>query len=149
MLASTIFSTFGANPRLNIHTLVSSVPNTENALCAVRLLTSGGLQFTQGGGGGVVTNHFPEWWGQPYPASVVTSQGFDARLQVFAGSAPNTAGSPVNAWVQLGVTTLFWELFVNLAGQTLTATWVIEIRSRANLQVLANNAFFLTSTKAP
>lgn len=148
MIPSNIFQSFGASPRLTPRTLVSNVPNSQNAYCALRYTSKGILQITQGGGGGVVTTVFPEWWGQNYQGAVNVGNGFDIRLQVFSGSAPNLgSSSSVNVWLPLNGADRLWELFVNSPGQTLNAVWVVDIRNSITLQNLANTGYTITCTK--
>src|SRR5687768_5830050 len=91
----------GVVPVLNNRALNSVVPNTENALVQIGFQPLGYLQTTEGGGGGVVTNRLPEWWGHAFIAGYDCGIGFQIRCDVSSGNAPNAGSDAVGVWLNM------------------------------------------------
>jgi hypothetical protein len=138
----------GTDPILNNRSLSSVVPNTENALVQLTFQPQGYLQTTEGGGGGVVTNRLPEWWGHAFIAGYNCGIGFQIRCDVSSGNAPNAGSLPTGTWFNLDGVPRDWLLFQNAVG-TLTGVWVIQIRVAATGAVLATASYTMTATKNP
>jgi hypothetical protein len=147
-MSGVLLMPMGPAPILIDRSLVSNVPNTENALVQVTLTPFGLLQTTEGGGGGVVTGRLPEWWGHTFTSGFDIGEGFQASCFVVSGAAPNSTSDPVSSWIDMNGASIRWLLFRNSVGVSM-GVWDVSIRSKGTGNVLAVGRFNVTSTKNP
>lgn len=98
----------------------------------------GSAEKTEGFTSTNLTASIAQWAGQRYIFAAGMKAGFqfEARLTVNSGSSPNVSGSdPEGVWIPLGGGH-FWGLERFPVGTT-SASWTVEIRSAASLQVIS------------
>jgi hypothetical protein len=147
-MSGALFMPPGPAPRLVDRSLVSNVPSTENPLVQVQLSPFGSVSTTEGGGGGVVTNRLPEWWGYPYASGSDVGDGFQAICVVVSGSVPNGISDPTSTWIDMNGAVITWQLFRNTTGVSM-GTWDVSIRSKGSGNILAVARYNMTATKNP